>query len=163
MSADRAPCNDRLVVHVSASRAAEVRERAEALGTLEALEGHEDLFVLRLREPQSEARGAWNTVQHALGVGCEVEPVLVDAQGEAHYPTGRIEVRFREAPSDPDLERFAAEHGLRVRGRNRYVSVQAEFQIAEPGRFLPDLIDGIERSAAVRAVWPDTLSRYRRG
>ena len=31
MSADRAPCNDRLVVHVSASRAAEVRERAEAL------------------------------------------------------------------------------------------------------------------------------------
>jgi hypothetical protein len=143
--------------------AAELRRRAGAVGSVEGIEGHTELLVLCLRERHEDARVAWQRVREALGDEVEIAPVLIDPTGEPRYPTGRIAVRFREAPSDSELARFAAQHGLRVHLRNQYVELQVEFQLESPGPvYLPDLLERIERSSEVRAVWPETLARYRR-
>lgn len=164
MDAARTPCSDRVVVHmIEPERAVKLRERARTLGTVEPLEERPDLFVLYLGEPPADPRTAWERVRSALGDGCEVEPVLFDPDGAPHYPTGHIVVRFREAPSDEELEGFAREHGLRLRARNPYVPAQAEFERGDRNRYLLELVEGVERSSGVRSAWPDTLSRYRRG
>ncbi len=163
MSGDRTACSDRLVVRpAEGTRGTTVWARAEKIGSLEPLEGHGGTFVLHLAQAAPDARAAWESARQALGSDCQVEPVLVDAEGRDHYPTGRLEVRFHEPPSDSDLESFASEHGLRLRGRNRFVSVQVEFQTPEGNAFLIDVIERLELSSAVHSAWADTLSRYRR-
>jgi hypothetical protein len=164
VSSSHTPSARSFVVHVSAdARASDVRRRAGAVGSLEGIEGHADLLLLSLRERYEDARVAWQSVREALGGEIEIAPVLLDPAGEPRYPTGRIAVRFREAPSDSELAQFAAQHGLRVRLRNRYVEVQVEFQLESPEKiYLPDLLEQIEGSRDVRAVWPETLARYRR-
>jgi hypothetical protein len=133
------------------------------MGSVEDLEAHGGMMVLNLREGPEDPRDAWRRVCEALGSEIRIEPALMDANGEAHYPTGRIAVRFRETPSDTEIERFATEHGLQVHARNRYVPVQVEFEPLEPGRqYLPDVLEEIEVSRGVHAAWAQTLSRYRR-
>lgn len=164
MSVGHTPSASRFVVHVAeAARASEVRSRVGAVGSVEGIEGHADLLVLRLNEQHEDPRAAWQSVREALGGEVEIVPVLHGPDGEPCYPTGRVAVRFREVLSDSEIAQFAEQHGLRVRVRNRYVQVQVEFQLEQSQRiYLPDLLDQIERSPAVRAVWPETLSRYRR-
>ncbi len=163
MSRDRTACSDRLVVRpAEGTRGTTVQARAEKIGSLEPLEGHGGTFVLHLAQAAADARAAWESARQALGSDCQVEPVLVDAEGCDHYPTGRLEVRFHEPPSDSDLESFASEHGLRLRGRNRFVPVQVEFETPETDAFLLDMIERLELSSAVHSAWADTLSRYRR-
>ena len=91
-----------------------------------------------------------------------VQPVLIDEAGEPHYPTGEISVRFKAAPDDEGLRRFAADHGLRLLRRNQFVREQVVFKPLDSSSYLPDLVQAIEREGVAKAVWANTLSHYQR-
>jgi hypothetical protein len=77
--------------------------------------------------------------------------------------TGEISVRFFRAPSDAELNGFAAQHGLRLLRRNDLVPQQAVFRPVEPPPGdLRDVVSRIEGDAAARAVWANTLSSPQR-
>lgn len=91
------------------------------------------------------------------------QPFFVDDEGEPHYLTGEISVRFRAVPGDEDLHRFAAEHSLRLLRRNEFVPQQVVFKPLDASRsYLPDLVESIKREGLAKAVWANTLSRYQR-
>ena len=92
-----------------------------------------------------------------------VAPVIVDESGRPSFPTGSIGVRFRESPTDGELEAFANEHGLRLIRRNEYISEQAVFAPVESGTtFLPDVLDRLSDDPRVQTAWPVTTSAYER-
>jgi hypothetical protein len=92
-----------------------------------------------------------------------VAPVVVDESGRSSFPTGSIGVRFREAPTDGDLQAFAEEHGLRLLRRNEYVAEQAVFAPVGSGTtFLPDVVDRLREDPRVQTAWPVTTSAYER-
>ena len=93
--------------------------------------------------------------------GAQVDPVLLDEYGEAHYPTGEVTVRFKQPPTHEFLDRFAGVHGLEVRSRNQYVPAQVAFTITAH-RCLPELLEALAPDDNVAAVWANTKSRYRR-
>lgn len=76
-------------------------------------------------------------------------------------PTGEITVRFRETPDEQQLARFASGHRLRLLRRNEFVPQQAVFMPADRSD-LPALVRTIEQDGNTKAVWLNTLSRYRR-
>jgi hypothetical protein len=80
-----------------------------------------------------------------------------------HFPTGEVSVRFNEPPSESELDQFAARFELRFVKGNEFVPAQIVFVRAHPMEvFLPELIERLARSDAVRAAWAITVSRYRR-
>src|SRR3989304_2426745 len=95
MKVQQAPSAERFVVHVREKRKLDEVERlANKLGTVEILRGRKDVRVIRLRGPAAEPRAAWENVRRLLGTDVAVDPVFVDDQGQPHYPTGRITIRF---------------------------------------------------------------------
>ena len=164
MVAQSAPSRDQFVVHFhDESRVSELRKRAEDLGSLEVIQGPEEFWVLRLKQPEAEPRAAWESVRKALGGDWTVDPVFLDEQGRPHYPTGRIQVRFIVPPRPAQLKQFAKLHRLEVCARNQYVPAQAVFQPQAKARnYLPDLLEEIQSAETVQAAWPDTVSAYKR-
>jgi len=113
--------------------------------------------------PKVDPRETWRRASRLLGSLGTVDPVLVGPDGELHFPTGEVSVRFKEPPSEAELDQFAARYGLRFVKGNEFVPAQMVFARAHPmGVFLPELVEQLARSDAVRAAWANTVSRYRR-
>ena len=141
----------------------------EKLGKIVPLEEFADFCLLYLEnesedEKESEdAKETWQRLRDELAPEFALEPVFIDYGGRLSYATGLVTVRFTKTPTDDELKQFARQWGLRFKARNPYVPSQATFDktAGTLNHYLPDIIDSIKRSAKqVRAVWPDTISRY---
>lgn len=123
--------------------------------------GHEAAVVAGA-DPSADAKAAWKShVAHQSDAEWAT-PVITDDEGNESYPTGEITVRFKVAPSDRELHRFATEHDTTVARRNELEPAQAVLVPDESGAVLPELCESIEGNDAVEAAWPNTVSRYYR-
>jgi hypothetical protein len=157
---NQAPSDHLFVVDAPRDRES-AGQRLASLGRVEPLEGSERLLLLSTPVGDPETR--WARAQKLLGELGTVQPVLVDELGETQLPTGEISVRFHEIPADDRLQQFAAEHGLRLRDRNEFVPQQAVFRPADPSAsYLPKLVRELAGTKDTKAVWANTLSRFRR-
>ena len=137
-------------------------ERLETLGRVQPLEGT-DALLLSLPTDREAPKSAWRQAQEIVGDAGTVQPVLLDEEGEPHYPTGEISIRFKDALGDDELRRFAACNGLQLLRRNEFVPQQAVFQPLDgSGSYLPEIVQEIRRQGAAKAVWANTLSLYQR-
>ncbi len=138
--------------------------RLSPLGTVAPLEGNDRLLLLSIpADAAGDAESRWTHARELLGDLGTIQPVLLDEAGEAHFPTGEISVRFHEAPADDRLQQFAEEHGLRLRDRNEFVPQQAVFQPADPSSsYLPKVMQELTETQDTKAVWANTLTRFRR-
>lgn len=165
-STARTPSSEHFVVLALERKPIEIaalRSRLVKLGWVEEIEGHPDMALVHPEARGQGVRKIWERLQKILGCELEVEPALMGAHGDHHYPTGKIQVRFRLEPSDDELKLFAKRHRLKLRGRNEFVPIQAEFIPEDrPGSYLPDQVAALEADSEVQAAWADTLSRYRR-
>jgi hypothetical protein len=166
MAADQVPSGNKFVIRPrKPSLAKNLGEHTKDLGDLEALQGpDEPLWVLSTAaDAGQDPKAAWERLQEALGSDIEADPALVDEEGNPLYPTGLINVRFAQAPTDQELERFSSDHDLKVQGRNKFVPSQVTFAPAKPSAsFLPDRIKHLQSSPKVKSAWADTVSKYTR-
>ncbi|MDQ3798290.1 MAG: hypothetical protein M3384_02470 [Acidobacteriota bacterium] len=164
MAARHLPSSNLFVVRPADDKKSAVASRLESVGAVEKLTGGEDLLLLQTERASSDPEAAWQDIRNALeGTGSSVQPVLLDETGESHYPTGEVTVRFYETPTDEEIEKFAAEHNLRLRNRNRYMSQQVVFDVPAAGKcYLPRLVEEIARLDKVKNAWANTLSYYKR-
>jgi hypothetical protein len=158
------PSRDTFVIHAaSRSGIADLKKRLYQLGSLEIMDGPKAGVVLHLQQPEEEPRFAWQAVRDAVGENIGVHPVLLDSEGDPHYPTGRITVRFSRTPDEGEVEDFARAHDLETRSKNKYIPSQFVFEPRESShRYLPDVLDQIRSAESVKAAWADTLSQYKR-
>lgn len=155
------PSNNLFVVHAKQDRQ-KVQEALRKFGEVEEVKGSNNLLLVHLPKEAADKK-TWRSIQKKLGKGEVVHPVLVDESGHLQYPTGEINVRFERNPSDAELKRFAAKHGLRLRSRNEYVPQQAIFEpIDAAERYVPELVQEISQEKNVQLAWANTLSRYDR-
>lgn len=137
----------------------------KGLGRIERLPSFDDRYVLMIDSSNSEAKDDWRKLRSALSGEYDVEPVLLDEEGRLMYPTGKVTVRFVDQLTDDEVERCGQHWGLRGSARNKYISQQVTFHIDQhAAQYLPDLIDMIaQQEGRVQAVWPETISEYKRG
>jgi hypothetical protein len=154
------PSSTDYVVALQDHQRDDVARRIGSRGSVTDLKGRPDLMLVQLHGGASDPRKAWEQAQKALGADACIQPVLLDADGKPQYPTGEVSVRFRERPSDAELERFASAHGLRLLRRNEFVSEQAVFEPLERSRYLPDLIVELGASEDIRLAWANTVAEY---
>src|SRR5262245_19008034 len=113
------PSERDFVVLVNPQDREAVARRLGSLGNISPLEGAESL-LLSVPVHRGSAQDVWSKALEAMQASGTIQPVLLDEEGEPHYPTGEITVRFREAQGDEDLQRFATEHGLLLLRRNQF-------------------------------------------
>ena len=165
MRPTRKPSDRLFVVKARPARAPldGLAERAPEIEGVEPLAGDEETCVVSFASGQVEPRTAWERVRALIGEDIPVNPVLVDDDGNLHYPTGTIQVRFAQAPSDEELERFARQHRLRLIARNRYQPAQSSFErVDAETSYLPDRVQEVKESAGVEAAWEEAQAHYRR-
>jgi hypothetical protein len=152
------------VIHAGRrSGMADLKDRLHPIGSLEVMNGPDPGFVLHLWQSEGEPRFIWQTIRGLVGENIEVHPVLLDPEGDPHYPTGRINVRFSRAPNEAEIEHFARAHNLETRSRNKFIPSQFVFEPRESSSvYLPDVLNQIRSEESVKAVWADTVSRYKR-
>ena len=148
------PSPNELVVRKPAQRPGEA-------GEWELVDRASDTWLLRTSA--THARDGWHRATQALKPHEWPLPVLRDADGVAHYPTGEVTVRFVEVPTDPALSRFARSQGVTLIRRNALEPRQAVFIPSPPAReWLFDLIDRLAAAPGIARVWANTESLYRR-
>jgi hypothetical protein len=136
-----------------------VRKSLHGVAAVEPLT--KELLVVTPRRKAANAAEGWRRIRDAVKSAEWVAPVVIDREGRPSYPTGTLGVRFASAPSDSELEEFAARHGLEVLHRNQYVPEQAVFAPGEPrATFLPELVGRLDDDEHVKRAWPETLSSY---
>lgn len=156
------PSSRLFVVHLDPRDQPVFSRRLAFLGRVQPLLGS-DVLLLSLSGGTEAAKAAWRRVQDVLGTAGTVQPVLLDEDGEPHYPTGELSVRFWQVPGAQELQRFANEHRLRLLRRNEFVPQQVVFELIDSSAtFLPELIEQIEKEEGAKAVWANTLSRYQK-
>jgi hypothetical protein len=158
------PSNSRFVVNGADLGELKRRVRGKRNLRFELIDGDPQLVVVQASTRTPSPKRAWEQVSQALHADAMVAPVLTDADGNAMYPTGAIQVRFRTNPTDFQLDDFAHRHRLRIDGRNRYKPEQVVFSIAaSPAEtYLPDLIADLSDAPDVLRVWPVTKSKFLR-
>jgi hypothetical protein len=160
--ASQIPSKEQFVVQVTPDNKRKVLRQLESIGSIEDL-GEGDEFLLRVNKAGADARIEWLRLTKLIGSSGTVQSVLSDETGHPHFPTGELTVRFKSAPSNEELKRFAANYGLRLRDRNEFVPEQAAFRQVDSTRtFLPDLIEQISANKTVKQVWANTRSHYSR-
>jgi hypothetical protein len=159
----QAPSDHLFVVDIGPQERDQAVQRLAPLGSVKPLEGSERLLLLTIAPDSLDAEAAWSQARKLLGNLGSVHPVLLDELGEPHFPTGDISVRFHEVPPDERLQEFAVEHGLRLRDRNEYVPQQAVFRpVDSSASYLPKLVQELAETRDTKAVWANTLTRFRR-
>jgi hypothetical protein len=159
----QSPSDHLFVVDVGPQERDQAVQRLAPLGSVEPLEGSERLLLLTIASGSLDAKAAWSRARELLGDLGSLHPVLLDELGEPHFPTGEISVRFHEVPPDDRLQEFAAEHGLRLRDRNEYVPQQVVFRpVDSSASYLPKLVQQLADTKDTKAVWANTLTRFRR-
>ena len=152
---------ERFVVKQSGGDVEAVQSRLGELADVELLA--DDLLLVTPHETNADGVAWWERIRDAVESAEWVAPVVVDGSGRSSYPTGAIAVRFATVPSAGELDELAAENGLHLLRRNKYVPEQAVFTPVEPREtFLPELVDRIAHRPEVQAAWPVTMSAYQR-
>jgi hypothetical protein len=160
--AGQKPSENLFVVHTKHDRETAYR-KLKKLGEVEALKGSDDVLLVRFRQKIPDLKAAWELIRRELGDEAIVYSVLLDESGRHQYPTGEISVRFQSPPSDAQLKRFAASHGLRLHSRNEFIPQQAIFEPLKPGdRYIPELVQEIAGAKNIQLAWANTLSRFER-
>ena len=160
---ERQPSQDLFVVRLDDPKdRLAIEKRVGEIASVEPLPGHEDLLLLRIRDLGSKPRATWARLHDALG-DVYVAPAILDERGAVSYPTGRVSVRFKNAPETKDLERFAEKRNLKLVTVNKYVAEQAVFEPQGSGEYLPDVVKSVEADADVDTAWAESLSSYKRG
>ena len=143
------------------------RRHLAELGTVEALPASPGHLHLRLTESASDVpKIAWNTVRKFLAKkdkNVAVGPVLLDEHDNPRYSLGTVTVRFKESPSEQEVASFGDLFGLRFRARNSFIPAQVSFEPLDSHQFLPDVVEHVRKEGDIVAVWPETLSFYKRG
>lgn len=125
--------------------------------------GDDDRATVIEDASQDDPRATWSRLLDRFPDADWVSPLVLDEADEQHLPTGDVTVRFRQPPSDEELERFAGTHRLELRRRNEFVPVQASFRPRDLRRtYLPDLVTQLVAEGDVSKAWLNTRSRYRR-
>ncbi len=105
-----------------------------------------------LREVQTKVRG----LGHA-------QRAFRDDNGAKLLPTGTIQIRFNETPTDKDMNAFSKRAGLRVLERNEFQPAQAAFEPVDADNAnLEEEIGKVVKHPEVRKAWPEVLSKYHR-
>ena len=129
---------------------------------LRPLEHDESVQLLSIAVTQRDPRELWDRVRAALPEAVIV-PVLVDRHNNCLYPTGTIQIRFSERPTDDELDSLASMHGLTGVIRNRYQPRQVSCRPADPtDLYLPDVVDEVAGARGVRSAWAETKTAYER-
>ncbi|MDQ3651339.1 MAG: hypothetical protein M3458_13905 [Acidobacteriota bacterium] len=156
------PSKNLFVVHTKHDRE-KIQDKLEKLGEVEKLKGSDNILLLHLSQKTPDAKAAWELIRQKLGEEEIVHPVLLDDSGSPQYPTGEICVRFQSSPSDAQLKRFAASHGLRLHSRNEFMPQQAIFESLKPGeQYVTELVQEIAGEKNIQLAWVNTLSRFDR-
>jgi hypothetical protein len=98
-------------------------------------------------------------------VGSEgvVAPMLADDEGNRLFPTGRMQVRFKQPPTDDLLSDFAKRHKVELTQRNKWSPQQAEFAVrTDDARYFPDVAAELEKDKTVVSAWPDVRTAFQR-
>jgi hypothetical protein len=144
------------------SKGTESRLMRAATGKLAKIPGTPPTHVVESKA--GDPRKLWERINKLVGDEGVVAPVLVDDEGNRLLPTGRLQVRFEQPPSDEALAKFAERHRVELSGRNKWAPQQAEFAVrADDVRYLPDVASELKRDKSVAAAWPDVRAAYRRG
>lgn len=153
------------VCATDAKRATDLETNLGELGTVEPIAGHPGHYLLRVPAGKSGPEGAESKVRDALGPGFNVQRVIEDEKGELQVPTGKITVRFKQAPTDAELRKFATEQGLAVDARNDYVRNQVSFRPNEgAGCSVHEVVKRLRQDfESIQDAWAESLSRFRRG
>jgi hypothetical protein len=130
-----------------------VAEDAAELEFVRVLGAEGELSLVRYRGANRELLEQWTEVRVRVGDGATVVPVLRDADGSPKYPTGTVVVRFREAPSDEEMNELGRRYELVDVRRNEWQPKQVSFRASGGGVFLPKLVAEIEEEKGVRAAW----------
>jgi len=102
-------------------------------------------------------------INKVVGTEAVVAPLLADGEGNQLVPTGRMQVRFKEPPSDKSLAAFAKRHKVELTQRNKWSSQQAEFAVrTDDTRYFPDVAAELNKDAKVVTAWPDVRAAFRR-
>jgi hypothetical protein len=140
----------------------ELLTQLKTLGTVAAIPAHPELLHLRLSsDERTTPKKRWATLKKALGASASVFPVFLDDKQMPRLPVGTIVIRFKETPTDADVDHLAEKHQLVVQKRNQYAPQQIAFT-APDDAYLPEILGSIEEEANLEAVWPETLSQYSR-
>jgi len=155
------PSAELFVVRVTGDDKNAASDRLASIGKMKELSGTDSILLSAKKSTDSKA--AWRHIRHALGSSAMIQPVLLDEQGNPHYPNGEISVRFNEVLSDKVLRQFAAKHKLRLRARNEFIPQQAMFELSDPARtYLPEVLHELTQTKETKEVWANTLSHYKR-
>jgi hypothetical protein len=162
VAAKQTPSGSQYVVKLAKQQREAAVSRLEKLGDVEELKGRSDLALLRLHGQSDDPRKMWQEARQALGDAASVQPVLLDPNGAPQFPTGEVTVRFQSKLTDEELRRFAEANGLRLRQRNEFAAEQAVFEVLEPARYLPDVVDELSKNSATRLAWANTVAAFDR-
>lgn len=157
----RSPVKDAAVVIGPLSAA--MRSRiARALGASVApVPGAKDAFVIE--SAPGEPRELFRKINDLVGSKALVAPVLADQDGKRLFPTGELQVRFHDVPSDDAIAAFVKRHSLGQAKRNKWAPKQVAFALRrDDRRFLPEITERIGADRTVDKAWPDVRARYRR-
>lgn len=121
------------------------------------------VVLVTLANCESDSQLALAEVRaHLKGIG-RAQPAMCDKYGTKLLPTGTIQVRFFEAPTDDDLNEFSKQAGLRVLKRNEFQPEQASFEPVDMDTAdLSVEIEKVSKHPEVRKAWPEVLTRYKR-
>jgi hypothetical protein len=148
---------------VSARRVSELATLAEVLPSnmrVEPLPGDRHRRLLRMVVGAVHPSENWAALRRYLGAGYRVLPVLTDTSGREVYPTGRVQVRFRERMSKAQLLAFARRHGLKLLRTNEFQPAQAAFEPQSEDVFLMDVVAEAGCDERVRVAWPETKAEF---
>jgi hypothetical protein len=163
LGVEQNPSKVLFVVLAPAGDRERVISQLRSIGEIQDLETDEGLLLINVKKGSSDPRVTWEHISRKIGQSGTVQPVLIDRQGQQHYPTGEVTVRFEQIPTDEELKGFADTHGLRLRNRNRYVPAQAILKPLRPsGVYLPDLVKELSGAENIKSAWANTLSHYER-
>ena len=102
-------------------------------------------------------------INKVVGTEGVVAPMLVDEEGNRLLPTGRMQVRFKEPPTDNFLTSFAKRHNVELAQRNKWSPQQVEFAVrSDDTRYFPDVAVELKKDNEVMTAWPDVQAAFRR-
>jgi hypothetical protein len=116
-----------------------------------------------VRTETDDLRALSNRVNQVVGTEGVVAPLLTDDDGNLLFPTGGLQVRFKKPPSDDQLAKFAQRYKLKLKQRNKWAPMQAEFTVStDDARYFPDIADQLQEDRQVAMAWPDVQAAFRR-
>lgn len=149
-----------VVIIGSLSGATQERLAKAADGKIEKISGAPFTQVVKKSGNLRKLSERLNEVVGSEGI---VAPLFSDAEGNRLFPTGRLQVRFKQPLTDTYLSDFAKRHNVDLAQRNKWSPQQAEFAMrTDDTRYFPDVASELKKDDAVMTAWPDVQAAFRR-